>query len=164
MENELEAEYTITEDEYVQANSLYARPTKKHLMIFASVIVTLIIVAIVAGDSILRGAAIGGLIGSIGGFLIIRFIISPWRTRKFYRSYAAIKEPCTVKIEDQGVRFKSKMGVSLIEWKHILKWRDNEKFVLIYQAPHLYHLIPKRLGNIEEKLTAELAKNVGLKS
>jgi len=116
------------------------------------------------GDSVFRGGAIGGLVGGAGGYLICRYLFAPWKTRRLYRSYAAIKEPCTVKIHDEGVKFLSKSGEALIEWRHIMKWRQNDSFLLIYQAPHLYHLIPKRLGTIINDIIENLIKNVGKES
>ena len=163
-EYKLEADYTITEREYVQANSLYSRITKKQFVISLIVIIVLIILAYAAGDSAIRGGALGALIGGIGGYIINRFLIAPFRTKRFYRSYAAIKEPCTLKLQNEGVKFLSNAGEALIEWKHILKWRDDENFILIYQAPHLYHIVPKRLGVITDKLLSDLTGNIGTKS
>ena len=161
MEPKLESEYTITEKEYVQASSLHARLTKKQIAISSIVIIALATLAYVAGDGAVRGGAIGGLIGGIGAYTLIRLLINPWRTKRMYQSYAAIQESCTVILLDQGIRFRTELGESLIEWRHILKWRENDQFVLIYQAPHLYHLIPKRLGVIAEQLVEKLAPNVG---
>lgn len=163
-QGELKAEYTISENDYVQASRLYSGFTNKQVAISVIVIIILLAVAYIADGSIFRGAAIGGLVGCVGGYMITRFVLAPWRTKRLYRDYAAIREPCTITLENQGIRFRSKNGESLIEWAHILKWRDNDKFVLIYQASHLYHLVPKRLGVVAEKLTETLAKNVGAKS
>ena len=164
MEVDLEAEYIISEREYVQASKLYARLTKKHVMVSLVIITILIAVAYFAGNSVFRGAAIGGLAGGVGGYLICRFLFAPWKTKRLYRSYAAIKEPCTVKNHDEGVKFLSKSGEALIEWKHIMKWRQDDEFLLIYQAPHLYHLIPKRLGTIVNHIVERLIENVGKES
>ena len=163
-ESILEVEYTISEREYVQANKLYARLTKRQLTVSFVITAILIVVVYFAGDSVFRGGAIGGLVGGLGGYLICRYLLAPWKTRRLYRSYAAIKEPCTVKIHDEGLKFLSKSGEALIEWGHIMKWRQNDNFLLIYQAPHLYHLIPKRLGTIINDMVEKLIKNVGKES
>lgn len=164
MEVDLEAEYTISEKEYVQASKLYARLTKKQIVVSVILLIVLITIIYFAGDSYLRGGAIGALIGGIGGYILVRFLIGPLRVKRLYRNYAGIKEPSTIKLETEGVRFISKNGDVLLEWAHILKWRDNDEFVLLYQAPHLYHLVPKRLGPIADKLQISLAENVGSKS
>ena len=161
---DLEAEYKISEKEYVQASKLNARLTKKQIVVSVILVIVLITIAYIAGDSFLRGGAIGALLGGIGGYILVRFLIGPLRVKRLYRNYAGIKEPCTIKLESEGIRFISKNGEVLLDWAHILKWRHNDEFVLLYQAPHLYHLVPKRLGPIAEKLLTSLAENVGNKS
>lgn len=160
----LQTEYTITESEYVQASKLNARLTKKQLMVSLAIIVILVAVAYFAGDNVFRGGAIGGLIGGAGGYLICRFLVAPWRVKRLYRSYAAIKEPCIVELHDEGVKFLAKGGESLMVWSHIMKWRQDNNFLLIYQASHLYHLIPKRLGETINEIVRKLEENVGEES
>ena len=160
----LKAEYKITEKEYVQASKLNARLTKKQLSFSLVIMAILVVVAYFVGDHVFRGAAIGGLVGGVGGYLLCRFIIAPWKTKRLYRSYAAIKESCVLSVQDEGIKFVSKAGEALIEWGHLIKWRHNNDFLLIYQAPHLYHLIPKRLGTITNDIVEKLEKNVGKES
>ena len=157
----MEAEYTITEDEYVKANKLFSIPTRKHKYIYAIAIVVLTVAALVGGDTIVRGVALGGLIGGGGGFVISRYLYAPWKTRRMYRNYAAAREPVTIQIKDEGVKFISEMGESTIGWRHILRWREDSEFVLIYQAPHLYHVVPKRVGDITYQISEALTNHVG---
>lgn len=160
----IEAEYTLTEKEYVQASKLYARLTKKQILLAALMVITLLVTAYFAGDSVLRGSAIGGLIGGLGGYLVARYFFGPWRVKHHYRNYPAIKEQCVVKVNDKGVQFESVMGEAFIEWRHIIKWREDDYFLLVYSAPHLYYPLPKRLGALTNQLSERLAENVGKES
>ena len=160
----VEVEYTITEDEYVKANMLFSIPTRKHKYMYAVTVTILVIAALIGNDAVVRGAALGGLIGGGGGFLISRYMYAPWKTRRMYRNYAAASEPVTIQLKDEGIKFLSDMGESTIGWRHILRWRENSEFVLVFQAPHLYHVIPKRVGEIAYQISEALLNHVGSKS
>ena len=159
--NNVEVEYTLTEDEYVKANRLFTKPTKKSFLIYVAVTTISIIVALVSDILLIQLIVIGGLIGGSLGHVIVRYLYAPWVTRKQYRSYKAIQEPVSVSKQSDGIYFKSDVGEAKIEWSRINKWRENDIFVLIYQAPQVYHILPKRKGSEIAAIRKELMVNIG---
>jgi len=157
----VEFEYTITESEYVKANKLFTKPTKGILVFYVFVAFSLVVVALVSDSFVIQLSAIGGIIGGFIGHAVVRHLYAPWRTKKQYRSYKAAQEPVIVNLETNSLNFKSKLGNATIEWDRVNKWRENPYFLLIYQAPEVYHILPKRIGIEIDKIREALVEHVG---
>ena len=159
----MKVEYTITEDEYVKANKLFTRPSKNNLVFYTAVAISLILLSIAADSVAVKIGAIGGIVGGFIGHMVVRHIYAPWKTRRQYRTYQAAREPITVQVRPESLFFKSKIGEAIIEWPRINNWCEDEQFLLIYQAPEVYHILPKRAGeainNVREALV--LIRNSG---
>ncbi|AFT68791.1 hypothetical protein B5T_00506 [Alloalcanivorax dieselolei B5] len=141
----MEANYTITEDDYVRATKLFTRLTPKSMAVFG-LVVAVLVVLMLFGSPVVRGAAMGGLIGGGVMFLLGRFVINPLLCRRHYRSYKAIQEPTTMTLMDDGIRFEAESGTAMVSWDKILKWRHNDRYILIYPMPRLYYIVPKAAG------------------
>jgi hypothetical protein len=133
----------------------------KTLIIYALAFVALVIVALLTDSPTLRIGAIGAIVGGILGDIVVRKIYAPYQTRKQYKSYKAAQEPTTVRSSEDGLYFTASIGDAKINWDRILKWREDSNFVLIYQAPQIYHIIPKRVGAFAIEVSKLLSRNVG---
>ena len=121
----------ISEGEYVRANKLFTRSSRKHLVAYAVIITVLILTAALTESESLRYYAIFGLIGGIVGYVVVRHILAPWLTRRQYSEYNAIHEPFNITLEDNGIRFIAADSNTLVKWSHLMKWRENNEFILI---------------------------------
>ena len=144
----MEFKCQITEDEYVQANKLFSRLSKKHWLLYAIAIPGFIATAVLTNSEIIRYGAIFGLIGGFVGHLVVRYLLAPWQCRRQYRKYKAIHESFDISLEKEGIRFIEPDSSSLLKWNHLMKWRENSEFILVYQNPKLYHPIPKRFSAV----------------
>ena len=157
----MESTFTITEEEYVKANKLYTKPTKK-ILYFYLITVTMLLALFVLSDTMkYRIIIICVIAGGFVGQFIARHIYAPWQTKKQYKAYKAVQEPILVNYTDTGLNFKSAIGEATIEWQRINKWRENNNLLLLYQAPNVYHVIPKRIGEISNKIKDALIQHVG---
>lgn len=160
----MEANYAITEDEYVKANQLFSRLPPKALITYFVVCVVIALLALIAGSLVLQIATLAAIAISFLGVYAARKIFAPMQTRKQYRHYKAAQESITISIDDNGIKFESAIGDAVIDWKRIFKWREDEQFLLIYQAPQIYHVVPKRIGELAIELSTSLSENVGVAS
>lgn len=159
----MKATYLISEQDYVDAMKLFAKLTPRLVIIYSASALALAALAIF-GSPVLRGGAIGGLIGGLTVALIGRYVVSPILARRHYRKYKAIQEEFTVEVVDDGVRFTSPNADGKITWDKVHKWRQNEKFVLIYPMPRIFHMVPKSVaaqGFDLQALTDGLQQHVG---
>ena len=79
--------------------------------------------------------------------------------------YKVVKKPLAILMLDEGIKFSSENGEGLLRWEEMHHWRENSSLILIYLAPRIYHMIPKRIegsGFSITKLKAGLIENVGI--
>jgi len=158
------ASYTITEADYVQAMKLYSRP-KPLLVAILVLIAVAFIIAIAFGPAALRPGAIGGLVGGLSVMILGRLFFNPMQTKRLYRKYKAMQEPIMIERQDAGIEFNSASGRALLRWDKLLKWRQNERYLLLYTMPRLYHIVPKSIADqgfdldaLIERLQSHLGK------
>lgn len=160
----MEPRFQISEDDYVNALKLAAKPSRKVIAIYSLIAAALVVLAI-GGGGYRRGGAIGGLIG--GGtvlLLVSRQVIRPIMARRHYKKYKAIQESFTTELLDDGVRFVSENAQTKLHWDSIFKWRRNENYLLIYTAPCIFHVVPKPVeasGFDMSLLINQLTQHVG---
>ena len=138
----MEVTYTISERDYVRVSRLASKFTAKISGIYTIVISAF---ALIAFFQLTEGSVISmaGLIGGLVVLAFLRLVLNPLMAKRDYRKYKSIQDPITVKLEDGGVRFVNADNVGIIKWENILKWRQNNRYVLIYLMPRLYYIVPK---------------------
>jgi hypothetical protein len=159
----MNAKFRISEGDYVNALKLYERLTPKMIAFYLLVAGALVLIAMF-GSTLFRSGAIGGLIG--GGVVAIfgRYLVAPMLARRHYRKYKAIHDEFIIGLSDDGVCIESSNAKGILPWGDILKWRENEGFLLLYLMPRLYHIVPKSIaqqGFDIALLVNGLNKNVG---
>lgn len=142
----MEVEYNITEEDFVKSAKLGAAATKKQFVWLGFVGLGLILLG-VSGPSGMKGLGYFGLIGGILGYFVTIHLICPWQARKNYRNYKAIQQPLKLELTADGFIIKAENGISAIKWHHLLKWRENGDIIIVYFAPKLYYLVPKRISD-----------------
>ncbi|MEB8434045.1 YcxB family protein [Cocleimonas sp. KMM 6892] len=159
----MEAKFRITEADYVNAGKLFSRTTTKVKLILLLGVV-LLVLGEVFGPRSLSGALIGGLLGGTLVAVLIKYIISPYMLKRHYRKYKAMHEEFTIQQQDNGVFIGSSSGEGIVKWDNILKWRQNDDYILLYPMPRLYHIVPKSIakhGFDIDGLVESLKKHVG---
>ncbi len=150
----MEAEYTISEELFINANRLHFRKREnihRRLAVIGGCFCILIFLLpeFLAPSWVMRLilcvlTMFLCLFGSIGVF----FENSASSLRKRYQKLAA-KESLTVRIrlENEGIRFFEKDGELLLRWEQIKKWKQNEHCVLVYRFPTFPLIISKSIAD-----------------
>jgi len=161
MEDKLKAQYTVSEDEYIRACKLYARPTLRPVLVCVILLLLVIILALSTSSELIQELAWGAVIGVSMGYFITLYILLPWRTRYQYRNHLAVREPVSISLAETGLCFESGIGNAEINWAHIYRWRHNEEMFLVYQAPMIYHVVPRHIGELTSAIESALRAHVG---
>lgn len=141
-------ETTISQEECIKASNLNCRPTAKRLTclaIFILVVTSLLSNFVVTGNIQNFGFVLICVIAAIIGFEILLYLLRVYIVRRNYRLSPIVHQACSIHFLENGLLFKSKNGENLLEWKYIIKWRQNKEFILVYLTPYQYSIIPKRL-------------------
>lgn len=155
--------FLIAEDDYLAAMRLHAR-LRGERRVFIGLLALLCVVALLTARSPWREAGIGGLIGLAAVLLLTHFVIGPLVWRRHYRRYPAIQQPMEVELLDTGLHVRSPSGESRLTWAQIVRWREDERFVLVYISPVLFHIVPRHAPSAEfdvEALRAALSRQLG---
>lgn len=137
-------EYRITEQDYVRAQRLFARMTPRGWTALAILAAGAILLAVL-GRADIRPFAVGGLIG-IAVLLAMPHTLLPWNARRQYRKYKGIQSPVGIELREDGVRFVSSHGEGVLIWNHVLKWRQDADYVLLYPMPRMFHIVPRSVA------------------
>jgi hypothetical protein len=157
------ATYHITEQDYVNGMRLHQRGTRSVKATYIILVASLAFLT-VFGPERVRAMAIGGLVGGVAVMLLFQLLFMPMMARRHYRKYKAIQEPITIELKDEGVEFTTTDSHSVFKWDKILKWRQNEHYILIYPMPQIFFLITKTITNQSfdlAALTDNLTTHVG---
>ena len=73
------------------------------------------------------------------------FVRIPRRARWQYRRYKEIQEPVAMELTEAGIKFSATDVEGILRWSKVFQWRQNDRLVLIYSMPILFHIIPKSI-------------------
>ena len=159
----MEIQYTISENDYVKSNKLASVATKKQLIWLGAAGFGLLLLG-VFGQGSLKGMGYFGLACGILGYFITLHLVTPWQAKRFYRNYKSIQAPLKIAMVDGGFTISAENGQSNVKWENLLKWREDKNYILIFFAPKLFYLIPKRIAKLgfdTEGLKRLLRENLG---
>ncbi|CAB5081493.1 hypothetical protein D3OALGB2SA_643 [Olavius algarvensis associated proteobacterium Delta 3] len=159
----MEFQYNIRETDYVNSNILSAIASKKQLIwLFAGGFGLLLLG--VFGQGAIKGMGFGGLVCGILGYFITLYVYTPWQAKRQYKNYKLIQAPLKIELVDDGFKISAEHGQTHVKWESLVKWRENDNYILIYFAPKLYYLIPKRIdksGFNVNRLRQSLKEKIG---
>jgi hypothetical protein len=141
----MEIQYQISEADYVKSTKLAAVATRKQLIWLGVGGIGLLLLGVFGNDS-LKGMGYSGLIFGILGYFISLYLISPWQAKRHYRNYKSIQKPLIISHVEGGFTIKNDNGQNNVIWENLLKWRENKNYILVYFAPKLFYMVPKRLN------------------
>jgi hypothetical protein len=142
----MSAEFTISEDDYARAVQLGSplAPWRIGLLVLMGLV---LIACAIWGPSPVREASMGGLLVLLAVVAGSRLFLVRYMARKSYRSYKAIQMPVHAELTADGLALRSSDGEGVLRWDKVLKWRQDDKLVLIYLAPRLFHIVPKSIAS-----------------
>jgi hypothetical protein len=164
----MKVQYRITEDDYANALRFHAwrhfiaRPSSMQL-VAGGVIVILLGVGVWTRPAI--AAIFAAVLAVFAILLAIGWLVgTPSRARRHYRQYRGIQEPITIELTEAGIKFSNADGEGILPWSKALQWRQNDRFILIYTMPIIFHIIPKSIeheGFDVALLVQRLVEHVG---
>jgi hypothetical protein len=142
---------TLTAEDYVAANRLHCLNCFRRRSAIA--IVVMFVLAYLIWMTIARidqWPAIGVIALNAGFAAVVVFMIAnyflpiPIATRRTYRKHKVLHRPYTFSWSETGLTITSTSGEWRLAWSDYLKWDENALIFILYQAPRLFNMLPKR--------------------
>lgn len=137
------AKFRISEDDYAAAIKVSARPSRMRRVLLIVMVVVFSLAAVLAGRA-LWPLVLAGFIGV--GIIVLSIVLAPLLARRHYRKYKGIQVEFSAELLDNGLRVRSPNGEGTLVWENILKWRQSDRFVLVYPMPRIFHILPKSVA------------------
>lgn len=158
----MKAVFRISEQDYVDGMKLFAKVSPRIVAIRCLVGLGLAAACLFGPDEA-RGFATGALLGGIAVACFARYLM-PVMHRRNYRKYKAIQGEFAVELAEDGIRFLSANSDVKLTWDNVLKWRQNDQWLLLYPMPRMFHMIPTTVasqGFDLQALRERLRRHVG---
>ena len=81
--------------------------------------------------------------------LVMNYGVVYYRVKKEFSQHKLIQQGYTFEFDAQGCRLETVHGFTKYDWQDLLKWASNSKSIIIYPAPRVFYIIPKRLNSDE---------------
>lgn len=141
--------YRISEQDYINGLRLHHKVTYKHLIFF-----TLFFTAVTILGHLLYQTAFGWrdiitvLVALLAGEVWLLFyskFILPWLAKRDFRKYKSIQEPMEIELLDDAIMIDKERGKFDVLFKNLLKYRQNDDYLLLYPMPRIFYILPKTL-------------------
>lgn len=78
-------------------------------------------------------------------YLLFTRMITAYQAKKTYNKSEILSKEVTLRISGKGITHDKKNNNKIIPWDTFSKWRQNEKYYLVYTTPYQFNVIPKRV-------------------
>ncbi|WP_165667810.1 YcxB family protein [Metapseudomonas otitidis] len=159
--------YRISEQDYLRSSRLGGRLRTRHrnlLLAGVFVLVAMALYSLKVGDRATAYPLVAGIGGGGLVALALRLLVQPMLMRRQYRRYALMQQEQRVGFAPEGLHFQSAVGEAVVHWANFHGWRENEAFLVLFIAPRVFYVLPKRIAEAGfplEALRNALAREVG---
>jgi hypothetical protein len=141
----LEIRGILEPGDYIRAQYLHLRPRLTYKIIGVLVIAAFVWAAwlsLTIGDVDIMDF----LFVSLPFLLILHFAVYlPWKTRRIFKQQKALQRKLVFTFDAEGVTTEAENGNWKTPWEDYVRWKKNDRLILLYVSDCMYHMLPKRL-------------------
>lgn len=147
-------------DDYVVAQRLHTRWTKKRLLVSLCACIAGGLLALSEYEwlFVVGCGLIGGAVGGAVAFEITRKLQLPRRARRLFAQQKNLQRPATFSWDGEGLAWSNANGSGKTAWTDYVKWRQNERLFLLYHSDVMFQMLPKRAFQGAEQLQSFAAE------
>ncbi|ETR75861.1 hypothetical protein X566_18895 [Afipia sp. P52-10] len=151
----------LTADDYATANKLFVLNSLRSpaavvgWVLFA--LAGVIFLGLSLGEhrpqdkAVYGGVAASCLVLLVALPLLNYFVLAPLYARRTYAKQKTLHYPIIFSWSEAGLKTENENGSWTVAWTDYLKWSENSQVILLYQAPRLFQMLPKRVLTVEQQ-------------
>ncbi len=139
--------YQISQQDYVCAVQLGSKLTRRSFLVYVVLALILLILAMANPFNLPRYVYFLPIAGALIGGFLGHYFFQPLMARRHYKKYKMIQEPFFIELIEECIHIVCKNSDGILTWDNILKWRQNQSYILVYFSPRLFYVIPKSFQN-----------------
>ena len=158
----MKIEYKLSQEEYLESVNLHHAMGYRKLMIFVYIAFASTVVVITTdysdGREIFRN--FGALFFAVAFYLLLTKMIGNYQSKKLYERSDTLSKETVLRVTAKGIRVGD--NKKAIEWKTFTKYKENEKYFLLYTSLNNFKVIPKKVMNeiTLEEFSSTLKKHI----
>lgn len=159
-------EFQYTKQDYIDAQRLHVTPTRRMWLWLVLYFMALVAVFLFTGG---YSTSLSGLLWLSAVWallcLILWFVYVPWSASRTYAKHPLAHLTMHIALRSEGLCCRSPRGENILLWQDFIRWRVNEKTILLYLSPRTFWVIPERLttsGFPVKELKIALIRELGL--
>jgi len=145
--------YKLTLNEYQEAVNFHYKSGKRPL--FIAVFLGMATFMMLAGTDFSNTQQVINNIlitfFALAFYLLFTRMVTAYQAKKVYTKSPILSNEVSLRISGKGIRHDKKAGGNTMPWETFSKYKENDKYYLIYTNPHQFNVIPKRVMNEAQK-------------
>jgi hypothetical protein len=148
---------TLTADDYIAANRLHflkclrSRGALAALAMLVLAYLVWMTIAHIDRWGTIGVIALNACLAAVVVWMVAHyFLLVPVSTRRTYSKHKTLHRPYTYSWSETGLTITGTGGEWHLAWNDYLKWDENAEIFILYQAPRLFNMVPKRALSPEQ--------------
>jgi hypothetical protein len=156
--------YQLTLNEYQEAATFHYKTGKRPLLVAVFVGMATFMM-LIGTDFSNTQQVINNILMTffaLAFYILFTRMITAWQAKSIYKKSPILSNEATLHISGKGIQQDKKNNAKTLPWDLFTKWKENEKYFLIYTNSHQFNVIPKRAINEaqQEELVGYLEKYI----
>lgn len=147
----MKIKYKLTQEQYLEAITLHQKMGFRKLMIAIYIMVAVAIVVITTDYSDVRAIFrnFGALFFAIAFYLLLSKMIGTYHSKRLYAKSETLSKDTSLRVSSKGIRVGN--NESSIPWDTFSKYKEDDKYVILYVGINNFKIIPKSVMNEFER-------------
>lgn len=143
--------YKLTKDEYLEALQLHQKGGLKRVLMGVYIGFAVLVILIGTDFSNTREIIMNmlALFFAVAFYLLLTKIVGTFQSKKLYDKSTTLSEEVTLRITGKGIKVNEQS--SFIAWDTFSKYKENEKYYILYLSMNNFKILPKSAMNEQEQ-------------
>ena len=146
----MKLKYKLTKEEYLEAVKLHQKMGFRKLMIAVYIMMAVTVVLITTDYSSTRDIFrnFGALFFGIAFYLLLSRMLGEYHSKKLYDRSETLSKETSLRVSAKGIRVGN--NEKPITWDTFSKYKEDDKYVLLYTSIANFKIIPKSAMNVTD--------------